>query len=366
MPNPFVECRLVIFTLLLLLAPVSAAAQVQVDSDGTVQMPAQAVPVSEYLSPEGRSYLVEHLLGLKNPDSFRMVDGVPALIAGYLGRQRELFPVNKTDTMIGGVHAVIYESAGGIAPENRDKVLVNLHGGGFAGCWLGCAELESLPIAALGRIRVVSLDYRQGPDHKFPAASEDVAAAYRELLESHAPENIGLFGSSAGGMLAAQAVAWFQQHDLPRPGAIALMNAGVAPTGAAFGGDAGYYTMPLGEGRVMAPPGSTPTGIGGGPDGYFSDVALDDPLVAPTTDPDILSRFPPTLVLSGTRSYDLSNAVHTHMQLVRQDVPAELYVWEGMFHGFFYNAEVPESQQAFAVVIDFFARQLGTSASSPD
>jgi len=337
----------------------SLTAQVQVDTDGTVHMPAQAVPVSEYLSPEGRAYLVEHLLALKNPESFRQVEGVPALIAGYLERQRELFPVNKTDTTIGGVHAIVYEPAQGIAPENRDRVLINLHGGGFAGCWLGCAELESLPVAALGLIKVVSLDYRQGPDHKFPAASEDVAATYGELLENYSPENIGIYGSSAGGMLAAQAVAWFQQQDLPRPGAIALMNAGAAPTAALFGGDAGYYTLPLGEGRAMAPPESPPSGIGGGENGYFSEIALDDPLVAPTTDADILSGFPPTLVLSGTRSYDLSNAVHTHMQLVKQDVPAELYVWEGMFHGFFYNAEAPESREAFTVVTEFFSRMLG-------
>jgi acetyl esterase/lipase len=335
------------------------SAQVQVENDGTVLIPAQAVPVSEFLSAEGKNYLVEHLLGLKNPDSFILVDGVPALIAGYLERQRELFAVSKIDTTIGGVHAIVYEPVAGIAPENSDRILINLHGGGFAGCWLGCAELESLPIAALGRIKVVSLDYRQGPEHRFPAASEDVAAAYRELLDTYAPENIGIYGSSAGGMLAAQAVAWFQQHDLPRPGAIALLNAGAAPTGAAFGGDAGYFTMPLGEGRVMPPPQSPPAGIGGGANGYFADVALDDPLVAPTTDLDILSNFPPTLILSGTRSYDLSNAVHTHMQLVKQDVPAQLYVWEGMFHGFFYNAEVPESREAFTIINKFFDRWLG-------
>jgi len=336
-----------------------ASAQVKVENDGTLLVPAQTVPVSEFLSPEGKDYLVEHLLGLKNPESFQLVDGVPALIAGYLDRQRELFAVNNTDTTIVGVHAIVYEPAAGIAPANSDRVLINLHGGGFAGCWLGCAELESLPIAALGRIKVVSLDYRQGPEHRFPAASEYVAAAYRELLDTYAPENIGIYGSSAGGMLAAQAIAWFQQHDLTRPGAIALLNAGAAPTGEAFGGDAGYFTMPLGEGRVMAPPQSPPTGIGGGANGYFADVALDDPLVAPTTDLSILSNFPPTLILSGTRSYDLSNAVHTHMQLVKQNVPAQLYVWEGMFHGFFYNAELPESREAFAIISQFFDRRLG-------
>src|SRR4030095_16571225 len=126
----------------------------------------------------------------------------------------------------------------GIAPGNRERVLIDLHGGGFSGCWPACAELESMPIAALGRIRVVSLDYRQGPKYRFPAASEDVAAAYRELTKTYRPENIGIYGCSAGGMLTAMSVAWFQRHDLPRPGAVGLLCSGAASVrGAAFGGD---------------------------------------------------------------------------------------------------------------------------------
>lgn len=349
------------FSATLLLATLLKAqpsAPMPIDADGTVHMPAITVPVSELMSPAGQAYLVEHLLGLRNPESFRMIDGVPALIAGYLDRQRTLYPATATDTTVGGVHAIVYEPAAGIAPENRNRVLINLHGGGFSGCWLGCAELESLAVAGIGRIRVVSLDYRQGPDHRFPAASEDVAAAYAALLADYAPENIGIYGCSAGGMLTAQAMAWFIQEGIPLPGAIGVLCAGAAPTSDGFGGDAGYFTMPLGEGRVMATP-ENPVGIGGGPDGYFADVALDDPRVAPTQSPQILAQFPPTLILSGTRSYDLSNAVYTHSQLVKHGVETDLHVWEGMFHGFFYNSEVPESQEAFAVIRDFFNVHLG-------
>jgi epsilon-lactone hydrolase len=55
----------------------------------------------------------------------------------------------------------------------------------------------------------------------------------------------------------------------------------------------------------------------------------------------------------------LSNAVHTHIALSRQQVPAELYVWEGMFHGFFYNPDVPESQECFDFIVRFFNKWLG-------
>jgi len=226
-----------------------------VDPDGTVHIPAQAVPVSGFLSPEGKAYLAEHLNNVQRPELLVQRDGVPALLAGYIARQRELFAVDREDTTVGGVHAYVYTPKGGIAPENRDRVLVELHGGGFRDCWPACAELESLPIAALGRIKVVSLDYRQGPQHRHPAASEDVAAAYRELLETYRAENIGIYGCSAGGLLTAMSVAWLQRQALPRPGAIGILCSGAASVdgAAGFGGDASYTTLPLGEGRVLPP-----------------------------------------------------------------------------------------------------------------
>jgi epsilon-lactone hydrolase len=330
-----------------------------VDPDGTVHMPAQAVPVSGFLSPEGKAYLAEHLNNVQRPELLVQRDGVPALLAGYIARQRELFAVDREDTTVGGVHAYVYTPKGGIAPENRDRVLVELHGGGFRDCWPACAELESLPIAALGRIKVVSLDYRQGPQHRHPAASEDIAAAYRELLETYRAENIGIYGCSAGGLLTAMSVAWLQRQALPRPGAIGILCSGAASVdgAAGFGGDASYTTLPLGEGRVLPP-----TAAGNPvPMEYLASADSRDPLVAPASSPEVLAQFPPTLIVTGTRSFELSNAVYTHAQLVKQGVDAALHVWEGMFHGFFYNPDVPESRECYDVIVRFFAERLGRS-----
>src|SRR3546814_5596313 len=85
-----------------------------------------------------------------------------------------------------------------------------------------------MPIAAIGRIKVISVDYRQGPDFTFPAASEDVAAVYRELIKQYDPRNIGIYGCSAGGLLTAQSVAWLIDKKLPLPGAIAMLCEGGA------------------------------------------------------------------------------------------------------------------------------------------
>ncbi len=331
--------------------------QIRVDPDGTVHAPAMSVPPSNLLSPEGRAYLADHLTAMQHPERLGEVNGVPKLLEPYLARQAVLFPLVRQDTSIAGVHAYVYMPKGGIDPRNRRRVLINLHGGGFSGCWPACAELESMPVASLGRIKVISLDYRQGPKHHFPAASEDVAAVYRELLKTYRPQNIGIYGCSAGGMLTGMAVAWFKQHGLPRPGAVGMLCAGGTLVDSGFGGDANYIALPFGEARM--PPPAGPSKAGPPPLGYLSGVDVDDPLAAPTASKAVLAWFPPTLFVSGTRAFDLGSSVYTHAALVEAGVEAELHVWDGMFHGFFYNPDVPESREAFDVIVKFFDRRLG-------
>ena len=138
-------------------------------------------PASSARKPKPTS--PQHLKDMQNPHMLAQDNGVPRFMKGYLERQKVLYPVDRDDTKIAGVHAYVYTPKAGISAANRDRVLIDLHGGGFSGCWPACAELESIPIAALGKIRVISLDYREGPKYKFPAASEDVAAVYKASPE---------------------------------------------------------------------------------------------------------------------------------------------------------------------------------------
>ena len=80
----------------------------------------------------------------------------------------------------------------------------------------------------------------------------------------------------------------------------------------------------------------------------------------------MLARFPPTLVVTGTRAFELSSAVYTHSRLVKAGVHAELHVWEGMFHGFFYNPDVPESRDCLDVIASFFRHKLGRTTQGQD
>lgn len=332
----------------------ASLAKVSVRANGDVSVPAEVVPPSKFLTPEARAYLTQHLLDMQDPAMTYAAKGIPRFMEPYLAREKVLFPVTMDDKRIGGVHVFVYQPEGGVKEANRGRVLINLHGGGFSGCWPGCAELESRPIAATGGIRVVSVDYRQGPENKFPAASEDVASVYRELLKDHKPGEIGIYGCSAGGMLTAESVAWFGAHGLPRPGAVGIFCAGAG----AFGGDAAYTSTPLGEGRMMG------TGDGAQRLGYFSGTDPKDPMVEPLASDEVMRRFPPTLVVTGTRDFAMSGALITHEALVRLGVEADLHVWEGLFHGFFYDPDVPESKDAYAVIDRFFDKHLAASGGA--
>ena len=323
--------------------------KVMVGSDGTVEAPARSVPPSSFLSEAGKRYMAEHLHAMQDPDLLKSDGGVPRFMKHYVERDKAMFALDRKDIQIAGVHVYDYAPKAGVAVGNRRRVLINLHGGGFSGCWPGCAELESMPVAALMGIRVVSIDYREGPKYKFPAASEDVAKVYQQLLKTYPSKNIGIYGCSAGCMLTAMSLAWFQTHGLPTPGADGIYCASAG----SFGGDALFIAYPLGEARIpSAAPSQSRLG-------YFSEVDMNDPLVSPTASPAILAKFPPTLLVTATRDFAMSGALNTDVRLTKAGVDSELHVWDGLFHGFFYDADVPESKEVFNIMIRFFDRHLG-------
>ena len=75
-------------------------------SDGTVEVPAQTVPMSAFLSPEAKAYVTQHLIDMQNPEILKQDAGVPRFMKGYLARDYQLFAVDKKDQKVGGVHVV--------------------------------------------------------------------------------------------------------------------------------------------------------------------------------------------------------------------------------------------------------------------
>lgn len=343
-------------------SPETAAADPRIAADGTVTMDGVRVPLPALASPEGRDYL-RHLIldkpfGTPVPDLAEERARQDQIMFDFLEPMRARYAVAIEEQTIGGIVTDVVTPTAGIAPENEDRVLINLHGGGFVTGARSASLVESVPLAALMRIKVVSVDYRMGPEHRFPAGSEDAAVVYRELLKTYAPENIGIYGCSAGGLLAAQAVAWFKANDLPDPGALGVFCASF--TGF-FGGDSVALSGPL-NGMLPPldpPPGPRLAGGGGGGMVYLDTARADDPLAYPQASPELLASFPPTLFITGTRSFEFGAALTSHNRLTQAGGTSSFHGWDGMFHGFIYNSELPEAREAYRIMADFFDSNLG-------
>jgi monoterpene epsilon-lactone hydrolase len=336
----------------------------EVAKDGTIKVPAFELPLSAALSAQSKAMLAMMLssgMRMDMPDCLKFqseadfkvaVDAFRSMLDSRMAPASERllknFPVNVAPGHIGGVRVEEFTALEGTDPR---RVLINLHGGAFVCGQTYIGRIESIPVACKGKFRVVSVDYRQGYEHKFPAASEDIVAVYEELLKTYSSSQIGIYGASAGGVLAAQATAWIIERGLPIPGAIGILSAG---TGGA--GDSDYFAA-IGVGET--PPFKPLSELTGAPVGYFSNAKSNDRFVNPITAPESFrAKFPPTLLITGTRAFDFSPALATHRSLVQAGVDASLHVFDGLGHSFFYDAVSPESVDAYNTIISFFKKHL--------
>ena len=324
-----------------------------IKSDGTVVVPSFELPPSIYLSDEARKALprkpTDQEAQMRQMLAAGMVPSIRPKIGQYMAPQidklKAQYPVATRDAVIAGVPAVYVTPAGGAPKANAKKILLNLPGGGFVmGMAPGTGMVESIPLAALAKVEIVSITYRQAPETVYPTATEDVVKVYRELLKTHKPEDIAVFGCSAGGLLTAEAMAAFVKEKLPLPAAIGIF---CASADARWAGDSRSFSRPFqaleAQNRRL---------------GYFDGADLEDAQASPVLSPDLLKRFPPTLLITATRAMEMSSAVNTHRELVKAGVAADLHVWDGLGHAFFYDPSLPESREAFDVMTGFFQKYL--------
>ena len=81
-----------------------------------------------------------------------------------------------------------------------------------------------------------------------------------------------------------------------------------------------------------------------------------------TGERDVLARFPPTIIITGTRAADLTPATYTNSQLLKAGVHTTMIVGEGMSHCFVYDTSLPEARDAYGIIVRFFNENLGHKA----
>ncbi len=299
-------------------------------------------PPPETLSAEARAYLaslvpIDPNLAIDVASMRPFTEQIQQLVGA---EQRKAHAVTVTEDVIAGVPVRRIAPASGVA--NRGRVLLNVHGGGFAtdsGSLTG-----NIPIAGLGGVEVIAVLYRLAPEHPFPAAVEDALAVYRALLDDHDPRDIGVYGTSAGAVIGPQLMMRLHAESLPLPGVLGVFSGEADLVGTA---DSLRIFASAAEAKVLTD--AKWAYVGGGDPR--------DPLLSPIYGD--LSAFPPTLCVSSGRDILLSGTINLCRALTDAGVAAELVVYDALPHAFWSNMLAPESDDAFRRMASFLTARLG-------
>jgi epsilon-lactone hydrolase len=316
------------------------------EADGTAHV-RRVIPMPSTISPEAQKWLDS--LGRQEyrpqtlaerraaTDKWRAEDSAEA---------RKLFPVNVEARIMGGVRTDVITPLE-MPERNRACVLINLHGGGFNSD--SGSLIEGVPIAHLAKMKVVSVYYRLAPENPFPAAVDDVVAVYMELLKDRKPQNIGIFGTSAGGILTAEVAVKLKQSGLPLPAALGLFS--ILADFSRPADSQNFFALNGLPGNLAPQDANKPLS-----NEYAPGTDPRDPVLSPMYAD--LRGMPPTLLVTSTRDLLLSNTALYHRALLRAGDDAQLVVYEALPHAFWYHFQLPETREALESMAKFFDEKV--------
>jgi epsilon-lactone hydrolase len=235
------------------------------------------------------------------------------------------------------------------ADAPRDKAILYFHGGGFRiGSVTSHRDLIARMAEASG-CRVLAINYRLAPEHRFPAALDDALRAYGWMLGQGLKQaNIAFAGDSAGGNLVLGAMLALRARSGPLPAAGVLMSpwTDLAATGASY------------ESRATADPIHQRAMIKALAKNYLGEHGDPrDPLASPLYAD--VAGLPPLLIQVGDRETVLDDSTSFADKARAAGVEVELEVWDNMIHVFqMFGTELAEARQAVASIAKFLARRL--------
>jgi acetyl esterase/lipase len=316
-----------------------------IDANGNAHI-TRVVPVPQDLSPEAQRFIGEAVPDEEAPESLDARRGHMEVWAKQANAQwSKLCPNKVENTTMAGVPVRVVTPEN-LREDNRDKVLMNLHGGGFNAD--SGSYSESIPIAGYTGIKVVAVLYRLAPEHPFPAALDDAVTVYKELLKTCKPDHIVVYGTSAGATLTAELAVRLKQLSLPMPTALGIFS--TLDSFARMGDSWALFSL-RGLAGHLDPPDS------GIHDSYYvGSTDPKDPVLSPIYAD--LHGLPPTLFVTSERDALLSATSNLHRAYLRAGVDAHLVVFDALPHAFWYNSALPESIEANHLMADFFLAHL--------
>jgi acetyl esterase/lipase len=242
--------------------------------------------------------------------------------------------------------------AGGVAAEwvaapgvGAQRAVLYLHGGGYA---IGSIETHrrlAYDLSAASGARVLLIDYRLAPEHPFPAAVEDAAAAWSWLLQQgFAANRLAIAGDSAGGGLTIATLVDLRDRKLGLPACAVAISPWVDLEGAgdSITARAAQDPMVQKEGLLWM------AGM------YLGDRDAKTPLAAPLHGE--LAGLPPILVQAGTAETLLDDATRIAEKLHAAGVEVRLAIWPNMLHVFPFFAPVLSEGRDGCLEIGSFIR----------
>jgi monoterpene epsilon-lactone hydrolase len=227
--------------------------------------------------------------------------------------------VTVTAAALGGVPTAEI-TVDGIDPRH---VVLYFHAGVYV---MGDAFLAADLASQVGRrtqAEVISVDYRLGPEHPYPAAVDDAFTAYEAVLDNGiAPSDIAFAGESAGGGLAIATLVNARDHGRPLPAAAFVMSPYADLTLAGTTMETRREVDPLLSRERLEPRVIDYTS------GQDPALGLISPIFAD------LSGLPPLIIQAGTHEVLLDDAVRLAGQAVTADVEVTLDITPGVPHVF--------------------------------
>lgn len=288
--------------------------------------------------------VVVEMLRANPPVKGSDVTAMRAAMAGVFAAMPPPEGVKLQGVDAGGAHAEWTRAE----TADDETVVLYLHGGGYV---MGSVATHRGLTSALSRAtggRVLSLDYRLGPEHPHPAAVHDATSAYRFLLAlGIAPSSIAIAGDSAGGGLTVATLIALRDAGVALPAAAVCISPWVDLTqsGATMQTKAAEDPMVTREAlQLMA----NAYLAGGDPR-----AATASPLFAD------LRGLPPLLIQVGTAETLLDDARRLAERAKSAGVDVVLEEWDEMIHVWHaFAAMLPEGRRAIDRIGEYLVHQF--------